>query len=533
MPSEKIEKSFVLKSFNNIMEQNNSQAELVRESAEETGGEHERSWADVKWTEWVSVMVLCYVNLINYMDRYTVAGVLEDIQADLTINGKKGVNNDLAGLLQTAFIVFYMIFGPIFGYLGDRYSRKWLMAFGVTLWSLTTLCGSFMTNYWFFLLFRAMVGIGEASYSTIAPTILSDFFVGDIRSKMLALFYFAIPVGSGLGYIVGAETAKLLGNWQWALRVTPVLGVGAVLVIVLFLREPERGASEGGGHMEATSWMEDVKEIVKCKSFVLSTAGFTCVAFVAGALAWWGPKYIEKGAIIQGRADQVDGVSFRFGIVGMLSGLIGVPLGSMVAQRLRHRFRRIDAYICGIGLLISCPFIFVAILVANYSTTLCFTMCFFGELFFNLTWSIVADILLYVIMPLRRSTAEGFQLLISHALGDAGSPYLIGVLSEAFRIMLEGKTSTTTTTTPLSNLTVTSTTLATPTQADYNEFKALQYALFTTCFIEVIGALFFLLNALYIVEDKEKVDRAIHAENNPPLGTEQSDPLAPTQTQNL
>merc|ERR1712158_236983 len=88
-------------------------------------------------------------------------------------------------------------------------------------------------DYWKFIACRAMVGIGEASYSTIAPTIISDMFVKNMRSQMLAVFYFAIPVGSGLGYIVGAETAKAAGSWQWGLRVTPIAGVVAVILILL------------------------------------------------------------------------------------------------------------------------------------------------------------------------------------------------------------------------------------------------------------------------------------------------------------
>lgn len=106
-----------------------------------------------------------------------------------------------SGLLQTTFVISYMIFAPVFGYLGDRYSRRWIMILGVALWSGTTLIGSLMSTYSSFILFRALVGIGEASYSTIAPTIISDFFINDLRSKMLAMFYFAIPVGSGLGYV--------------------------------------------------------------------------------------------------------------------------------------------------------------------------------------------------------------------------------------------------------------------------------------------------------------------------------------------
>ena len=98
-----------------------------------------------------------------------------------------------------------------------------------------------------------MVGIAEASYSTIAPTIVSDLFVSDQRSKMLALFYFAIPVGSGLGFIVGSETAKAMGSWHWWLRVTPGLGVVAVLLIIFLVTEPPRGASDGHGDHKAGS----------------------------------------------------------------------------------------------------------------------------------------------------------------------------------------------------------------------------------------------------------------------------------------
>lgn len=74
---------------------------------------------------------------------------------------------------------------------------------GLSLWALSTFIGSFMKNFWAFLFFRALVGIGEASYSTIAPAIISDLFRKDSRSRVLALFYFAIPVGTGMGYIIG------------------------------------------------------------------------------------------------------------------------------------------------------------------------------------------------------------------------------------------------------------------------------------------------------------------------------------------
>ena len=72
---------------------------------------------------------------------------------------------------QTAFVIFYMLTAPLFGYLGDRYSRKWILVVGLSMWSLSTLFGSFARNFWVFMFWRALVGIGEASYSTIGMLI--------------------------------------------------------------------------------------------------------------------------------------------------------------------------------------------------------------------------------------------------------------------------------------------------------------------------------------------------------------------------
>ena len=258
----------------------------VSPPAEATETQMERLWFP-SVTDWyaglnkrhaATVMVLCYCNLINYMDRSTVAGMIDYIRSDPNFQIK---SDKSLGLLQTAFVVFYTLTAPFFGFLGDRYSRKWIVGVGLTVWSLATLLGSFCTNFWLFLFFRAVVGVGEASYSTIAPAIISDLFVNDSRSKVLALFYFAIPVGTGLGYIVGSEVASNANDWRWGLRVTPFMGLVAIMLIIFFMLDPPRGESEGS-HLRPRNWREDLKSLVKNKSFCLSTVAFTCVAFCVG-----------------------------------------------------------------------------------------------------------------------------------------------------------------------------------------------------------------------------------------------------------
>ncbi|XP_026492178.1 protein spinster isoform X3 [Vanessa tameamea] len=439
--------------------------------------------SDVSFIEYMTVGVLCFVNLINYMDRFTLAGVLGDVKKEFAIR------DDEAGFLQTVFVIAYMVFAPIFGYMGDRFSRRTIMAFGVALWCITTFIGSFITNFYLFAFFRGLVGIGEASYSTIAPTIISDLFVGNVRSKMLAFFYFAIPVGSGFGYIVGSVAGAAAGNWRWGLRVTPFLGVVAVGLIVWVMQNPERGQAEES-RMKPTSYVDDLKALMRNPSFMLSTLAFTCVAFVTGALAWWGPQFIFLGLSMQPNVDiTIERVSLVFGALTMASGLVGVPLGAWLGAWLVRRWGRAHAVICGTGLLLSAPALAGALLLTESYFYSPFALMFIGELALNLNWAIVADMSLYVVIPPRRSTAEAFQILISHMFGDAGSPYLVGVISESLKKSLS----------PLP--------FEAPSQIV--QFKALQYALFVTCFVEVIGGIFFLITAIYIVRDKQKVDRAI------------------------
>lgn len=486
----------------------------------------------------VVVAVLCYVNLINYMDRFTVAGILYDIQHCFDISDSQ------SGLLQTAFVLVYMVMAPIFGYLGDRYSRKYLMAVGIFFWSLATLVGSFMPNYGTFLLFRCLVGVGEASYSTIAPTIISDLFVSDTRSKMLALFYFAIPVGSGLGYIIGAEVTEIakvsetdFEAWRWGLRVTPVMGLLALVLILFIVYDPPRGSSEGGQHLQSTSFWSDLRYLFSNKSYILSTVAFTCVTFVAGALAFWGPLFTKLGVMIQDNPNSdPNDVSFVFGAIAMSAGLLGVPLGSYAGQKLRIKIPYADPLVCGLGLIMSVPLILGAMVLAEWNTIGSYIVVFFGQVFLNLNWAVVSDIVLYIVIPTRRSSAEAFQILFSHALGDAGSPYLIGIVADAFKPYIHVNrtstpiTATATTAMPFDfnttmpfgfntsmaldpfNATMMSLDLTDPPRDpndDYIDFKSKQYSMFLCCIVNLLGAVFFFWNCCYIAEDKAKCDSII------------------------
>ncbi|XP_065054666.1 protein spinster homolog 1-like [Rhopilema esculentum] len=464
----------------------------------------------------ITLGVLVFINLLNYMDRFTVAGVLTQIQKYFDIEYKT------AGLLQTVFTCSYMVFAPLFGYLGDRYSRKYVMAAGILIWSVTTFLGSLVNSeqlVWFFVI-RGLVGIGEASYSTVAPTIIADMFLGDSRTKALSLFYFAIPCGSGLGYIVGSKVAEAAGDdWHWAFRVTPGLGVLCVILCMFVVHEPKRGAVESESpdlkdvsaslHHESSSYLDDIKSIFKVKSFVHATVGFTCVSFVVGSLAFWAPSFVLYSEQARGKDVKIDDVSYIFGIITFLTGVIGVWTGSEISRRYRKKNKKSDAIVCGLGIFASIPFLYFSLYLADKMIYLTWVLIALGEILLCLNWAPNADLLLYVIVPSRRSTAEAVQILLIHLFGDATSPFIVGNIADA----VQGND-----------------------QSAFAKQKALLYALLITPFVSLLGAIAYYFCAKHLVHDREVAEKTTkkaseeenqkYLESMPPSNGDQEDPAA-------
>ncbi|XP_019477462.1 protein spinster homolog 3 isoform X1 [Meleagris gallopavo] len=451
--------------------------------------------------DYLIVGVLCYANLINFMDWFIVPGILLDIQKYFELR------DEGAGLLQTVFILCYMLAAPFFGYLGDRYNRKVILGAGIFFWSAVTLGTSFISESycWIFFLSRGLVGIGTASYSTVAPTIIADRFDEGKRTTMLSVFYICIPVGSGLGYVLASSMAHVTGDWHWAFRVTPCMGgLALVLLILLVPRRVQRrteahralsihgssrvAAEKPGAQGDAkTSWCQDITSLGKNWSFVWSSLGLTAMAFVTGALGLWVPMFLYRAQVALGIVQQClekscnSSNSLIFGGITIGTGILGVIAGAEAARRLRKTNSRADPLICATSMFVSSLCLYVAIMVAQKNILSTFIFIAFGELFLSVNWAVVTDILLYVVTPRRQSTAIALQILASHLLGDAGSPYLIGMISSAIQAKKD--------------------------QSFQWSFCSLQYSFIICVFVGVFGGVFFLLTSFYIEEDRKEAEQ--------------------------
>ena len=97
-------------------------------------------------------------------------------------------------------MIVYTIVSPLMGWLGDRYNRRRLLAFGVGLWSVATVGTAFARGFYDMFFWRALLGVGEASYGIIAPALLADLFPPKHRGRVMGLYFLALPLGGAIGY---------------------------------------------------------------------------------------------------------------------------------------------------------------------------------------------------------------------------------------------------------------------------------------------------------------------------------------------
>jgi MFS transporter, Spinster family, sphingosine-1-phosphate transporter len=118
------------------------------------------------------------MNMLDFLDRNLMMSMQPQIKAELAIT------NFQWGLLTSIFLVSYSFFGPIMGWLGDRFRRTWLLGVGVGVWSLAAIGSGLARGHGDLALARSALGIDEATYGVIAPTILLDLFVPEQRARL-------------------------------------------------------------------------------------------------------------------------------------------------------------------------------------------------------------------------------------------------------------------------------------------------------------------------------------------------------------
>jgi len=362
-----------------------------------------------------ALALLLAVNLINYIDRQVLYAVFPLIKSDFSLS------DTALGFLGSAFMICYMCSAPLLGWIGDRGSRVRLASCGIAVWSLATALSGIAPGYRSLLAARTVVGIGEASFGTVSPGLISDFFSKERRGRVLSYFYLAIPVGSAIGYLLGGILGFHFG-WKAAFLMVGVPGL-LLATAVWFLRDPKEMLAPDQRRPVPKPSLAAYGIFLKNRSFICNTLAMTSMTFAIGGLAQWMPTFLYR---IHG-LDVARGNMF-FGAVTVLAGITGTLSGGWLGDRLQRKSPKGYLLVSGWGFLMGIPITVYAI--ASQTLTGCLTATFFAEFFLFFNTGPLNTVIVNVSPADRRAMAFAINIFFIHALGDAISPTLLGWFSD-------------------------------------------------------------------------------------------------------
>jgi len=358
-----------------------------------------------------ALLVLTSLNLLNYVDRNVLFAVQPLIQDEFHVSKAQ------IGYLTSAFLGFYMIAAPFVGPLADRYSRKRIIAVGAIFWSGLTLLTAFTHNYTELLIRHTLVGIGEATFVTIAPTFVADLFAEEKRGRILGVFYLALPVGSAAGYLLGGYLAPHHG-WRFPFYVAAAPGF-LLALIVLVLKEPERGQFDT---VKETPERGTVLGLFRNPAFLTSTLGMAFMTYSLGGIQVWMPQFLYSE-----RHYTLEAANLMFGIIIVIDGIVASLAGGWLGDYLLPWMKSSYYFVSAVSLGLGVPVMIVALFVR-------------GRLMIPAI-AVAAFLLLLNTSPLNaavinsvgahiRATAIAVNIFVIHILGDVPSPTMMGWVAD-------------------------------------------------------------------------------------------------------
>jgi MFS family permease len=358
-----------------------------------------------------ALLVLTALNLLNYADRNVLFAVQPLVQDEFHLSKIQ------VGYLTSAFLGFYMIAAPFVGPLADRYSRKLIIALGAIFWSALTLLTAVTHTYTQLLIRHTLVGIGEATFVTIAPTFVADLFAQETRGRILGVFYLAIPVGSAAGYLLGGNLAPQHG-WRFPFYIAAVPGL-LLAIAVFFLKEPKRGQFDS---LQQTPERSTIFGLARNPAFLTATFGMAAMTFSLGGIQVWMPQFLYSD-----RHYSLARANFIFGIILVVDGVVAALAGGWLGDYLLPRMKSSYYLVSAISMALGVPVMIVALFVKGRAMVPAIGLAAF---FLLLNTSPLNAAVINSVDAHIRATAIAVNIFVIHILGDVPSPTMMGWVAD-------------------------------------------------------------------------------------------------------
>jgi predicted MFS family arabinose efflux permease len=267
------------------------------------------------------------------------------------------------------------------------------------------------------LIRHTLVGIGEATFVTIAPTFVADLFAEDRRGRILGVFYLAIPVGFAAGYLLGGHLAPHYG-WRFPFYIAAAPGF-LLAVMVLFLKEPERGQFDS---LKETPERDTLFGLARNPAFLTATLGMAAMTFSLGGILVWIPQFLYSE-----RHYSLEAANFVFGIIVVVDGIVASLAGGWLGDYLLCRMKGSYYFVSAVGMALGVPVMIVALFSAGPAMVPAIAVSAF---FLLLNTSPLNAAVINSVGAHIRATAIAVNIFIIHILGDVPSPTMMGWVAD-------------------------------------------------------------------------------------------------------
>ena len=371
---------------------------------------------------WIVLAMLCFVYILNFLDRQLLAILSKPIQDTLHFtDGQLGL---IGGFYFAAFYCFISI--PV-GYLADKTSRSKVLALGCAIWSGATMSCGLAVNYLQFAIARMTVGFGEAGGVPPSYAIISDYFPRSRRGTALGIYNVGPGIGAALGVAFGASIAAAF-SWRYAFIVLGGVGIFAAIAVLLIVREPPRGGLDPVSYqaMPKSGFWKTFVMFFSRKSLVLMALGSGITQLIAYGLQNFAVLFLmrEKGMTLTEVAAYYSLVAL-FGMTGSM-----VVTGWLV-DRFTKRSKAAYAAIPATSLIFAVPFYILFVSTSSWGNA-----CWFLAATFFLNYFYLSSAVTFVqqeVRPDQRVMSGALLLLVMNFIGLGLGPTYVGAASDFLR----------------------------------------------------------------------------------------------------
>lgn len=299
---------------------------------------------------WLTVFLLFFVGMLNYLDRTTIATMRSSIIDTIPMTDAE------FGMLTTVFLWVYALLSPLSGYIADRFGRSKVIIASLFVWSLVTWLTSYATTYNQLFLTRALMGISEAFYLPAAGALIIDYHKNSTQSIATGVHTTGITLGSSLGFIGGWLAEKY--TWQDAFHIFGVIGIIYAFILVFFLKEAPRdnqNEQEQKKKEESLKFGFVVKNLFKRKEFIYLFVFWGILGIVGWIILAWLPTYYREQFNLSQSIAGLYATAYLYPVM-----MVGMLLGGFLADFWSKTNRYARILVPMIGLSIAAPCVFLA-----------------------------------------------------------------------------------------------------------------------------------------------------------------------------